>query len=306
MNWLVAVLIGHLLNAVSFVLNKVLLTKEIQNTFAFAFWIGILGLLAVVLIPFGFDIPSTAGIILNLVTGALFIAALLFFFFALKGGEASRVAPFIGGIIPILTWIFEILFLDVSLTGGPLFAFFILVIGTIIITVDIDNSDGHKEKQGAKAWAYGFFAALAFALSFGLAKIAYLDQEFFSSFVWQRFGSLLFVLLFLFSASNRKAIAESVSLFKEKAGWVYITSQAFGGVAFLFINYAISLASVSIVNALQGVQYALLLVMAVVGSIFYPKLLQESMSKKSLAVKILGVIVIGIGLYMVSQTVTYA
>lgn len=306
MHWLVAVIVGHLLSAVSFVLDKVLLTKSIQNTFAFTFFIGLLSGSIAILIPFEFaqfEVPSAGMIVLNLAVGALFILALLFFFFALKGGEASRVTPFIGGLIPVLTLVFEVLFLNGSFTTIQLAAFAILVIGTIVITIDPDNADAKtKEKQGLRAWMYGGAAALAFALSFGLTAIAFESQPFWSAFIWTRFGSVAVVLVFLFWKSNRVAIRESLSLFKEAAGWIYLLAQSFGAGGYIFINYAISLASVSLVNALQGVQYAILLLMAILGSVVNPSLLGESMSKRSLSIKIVGVVIISIGLYLVTQT----
>lgn len=301
MNWLLAVIIGHLLNAVSYVLDKVLLTKSITNAFAFTFWVGVLGLASVAMIPFGFDVPSAGLILLNAVTGILFIAALLFFFLALQGAVASRIVPFIGGTIPVLTLVFELLFLEPVLTPVTLVAFGILVFGTVLIAIDFDTrGENTKQKQGARAWVYALIAALLFAVSFGMTKIAFESQNFFSAFVWMRWGSFLFPATFLLWKKQRRAIVESAKLFREKAGALYLLAQAFGGAGFIFINYAVSLASVSLVNALQGIQYAFLLIMAFAGSIVYPKLLHESMSKKSLAVKSVAVVVIGIGLYMIS------
>lgn len=306
MHWLAAVLIGHLFNAVAFVVDKVLLTKSFQNPFVYAFFIGALSGLAVVLIPFGVEWPGWALFGLDLAGGALFIASLLAFFYALQGGEASRIVPFIGGGIPVFTLVFELLFLDHELTAAQLIAFGVLVIGTVLIAIEIGNPDANaekKENQGWKAWVYGLVAALLFAVSFGLTKMAYDTQPFISAFTLQRFGSVAFALIFLVSASKRQAIKEALPLLKEKTGMVFLGSQAMGAGGFVFINYAISLASVSIVNALQGVQYAFLLVLAVVGTLKYPKLLKESMTTKSLVIKSIAVVVIGIGLYLIAQSV---
>ena len=300
MNWIVVVLIGHFLNAVSYVLDKVLLTKSIQNPFAFTFYIGVLGMLAVAFIPFGFEVPTTSQIVFNLITGALFILALLFFFLALSGSEASRITSFVGGSIPVLTLIFELLFLDERLSTFQLVAFTVLVAGTILIIIDFDAKKEKKEAFQYKPWLFGLLAGLSFAISFGMTKIAFDSQPFVSAFVWMRFGSLLLPLCFLLVPKHRKAIVSSFSIFKEKAGFLYLVAQGFGAVGFICINYAISLASVSLVNALQGTQYAFLLIMAVIGTAKYPKLLQESMSKKGLAVKVVAVVVIGAGLAMIA------
>ncbi len=300
MNWIVAVIVGHSLNAVSFVLDKVLLTKSISNPFAFTFYIGVLGLLSLVLIPFGFDVPTTASILLNLVAGAAFTGALLFFFLALKGLEASRISTFIGGAVPVLTLVFELIFLDTIFSSVQLWAFAILVLGTIVITIDLDHKEQKGEKQGAKAWVYGFISALLFAIAFGMTAIAFETQEFFSAFIWMRMGSFLFPLTFLFFKGPRAAIVDSTKIFKEKAGILYLVAQGVGAAGFIFINYAISIASVSIVNAMQGVQYAILLIMVVIGTVKYPQLLKENIGKKSIGIKILAVVIIGAGLALIA------
>lgn len=306
MHWLAAVLIGHLFNAIAFVVDKVLLTKSFQNPFVYAFFIGALSGLAVVLLPFGVEWPGWSLFALDLAGGALFIASLLAFFYALQGGEASRIVPFIGGGIPVFTLVFEILFLDQQLTSQQLVAFAVLVVGTILIAIEFGNPDQNvekKENQGWKAWAYGLAAALLFAVSFGLTKMAYDTQPFISAFTLQRFGSVAFALIFLVSGSKRAAIREAIPVLKTKAGLAFVGSQAVGAGGFVFINYAISLASVSLVNALQGVQYAFLLILAVIGTLKYPKLLKESMTTKSLVIKSIAVVIIGIGLYMVAQAI---
>lgn len=303
MSWLLAVVIGHFLNAISYVLDKVLLSKSLDNPYAFAFYIGVLGLLGVVLIPFGFEVPDAATIGFNLVTGAAFIAALLFFFLSLKDAEASRIVPFIGGGVPVFTLVFELVFLDSRLSTFQLIAFAVLVVGTIMITVE--KKDEKAGKNDIRNWVEAVLAALFFAISFVMTDVAFESQPFFSAFVWIRFGSFLFALTFLLFAAQRKAIIGAIPLFKTKDGALYLVAQAFGAVGFIFINYAISIASVSLVNALQGVQYALLLIMAIIGTIKYPKLLGESMSKGVLALKVAAVVVIGIGLYMIAQSTSY-
>lgn len=301
MNWIVAVLAGHFLNAIAFVIDKILLTKSFQHPIVYAFFIGILGMLTMVLLPFGVEVPTVSGLLINAGVGILFILSLLLFFSALKGAEASRIVPFIGGGIPVFTLVFEQLFLPQQLSGKDLLAFGILVLGTVLIAMEVGaKQDPKKEKQGKKAWVYGIAAAVTFAVSFGLTKIAYDTQPFISAFVWQRLASFVFVLTFLLVPIYRKAIAADMPLLKQKTGAVFLLSQTFGGGGFVFINYAISQASVSIVNALQGVQYAFLLIIAVVGTLKYPKLLKESMNRTTLVIKSIAVVVISIGLYLIA------
>jgi hypothetical protein len=50
MNWILFVLIAHVLNAVNFVLDKFLLSNAVKDSFVYTFAIGVLGLAVLVLI----------------------------------------------------------------------------------------------------------------------------------------------------------------------------------------------------------------------------------------------------------------
>ncbi|MBI2411149.1 MAG: EamA family transporter [Candidatus Kerfeldbacteria bacterium] len=302
MNWIIAVLIGHFFNAISFVLDKIVLTKSIKDPYAFTFHVGLLGLISLVFIPFGFELPSNTQLALNLCTGIFFALSLLTFFLALASGETSRVVPFIGAAIPIFTLILEILFLHGQFSLNQLFAFGVLVFGTFFITLELKKKkpSARKHHQQMNAWILGIIAALFFAICFVMTKAAFDHQPFLSAFIWMRIGTFLFVLIFLLVAKHRKNIMRVFSLYTHKEAFPYMGSQLGGGIGFLCVNYAISLAPVALVNAMQGVQYAFLLIMAMIGSIKYPQFITESMTQKELVLKSIAVIIIGAGLALVA------
>lgn len=306
MSWLIAVLVGHLINAVAYIIDKVLLTKSIKEPFAYTFFIGVLGLFVLVLIPFGFEMPARAALLLiDLASGIFFTLALFFFFQALQSSDASRIVPFVGGAIPLFTIIFEALLLGSHFTSVQFFAFAVLIAGTVVIARD-DNPHAVRQKSDKNkklersAWGKAFAAALFFATAFGFTKIAYNTQPFLSAFIWSRLGAALPVLILLVIRANRIAVRDAVSIFKEKAGFIFLVGQGLGATGFIFINYAISLTSVSVVNALQGVQYAFLLIIAVIASLKYPNILKESMTRRGLMMKIGAVVLIGVGLYFIA------
>lgn len=307
MSWLIAVLAGHLLNAVAYVIDKFLLTKSIKDPFAYVFFIGALGLLSLLLIPFGFEVPRATLLIVNLFSGIFFTFALLFFFQALQTSEASRIVPFIGGAIPVLTIGFEIAVFRTQFLPMQIVAFALLIAGTVLITRDDPARQSRhtaRERQRAlRPWLKAFTAAALFAAAFGLTKIAYNTQPFVSAFIWSRIGGAVPILLLVVSARNRSAVRNAVQIFHEKAGMLFLLGQSLGAVGFLLINYAIALTSVAVVNALQGVQYALLLMMAVIASVKYPNILKESMTHKGLVIKILAVVLIGFGLSIIATIV---
>jgi len=70
-------------------------------------------------------------------------------------------------------------------------------------------------------------------------------------------------------------------------------------VAVLLIQYATALGSVTIVNALSGVQFAFLIVVIALLTKYDPKLSKEKFARGELRNELLAVLVIAIGLAMV-------
>jgi hypothetical protein len=66
-------------------------------------------------------------------------------------------------------------------------------------------------------------------------------------------------------------------------------------------NYAVYLGPVAIINAMQGIQYAFLLVFGIFFTVFFPKILKEDISKKIIYKKVLAILLIAIGLYLISS-----
>ncbi|MDP6756431.1 MAG: DMT family transporter [Patescibacteria group bacterium] len=295
MNWIIIVLAGHFLNAFAFLMDKFLLTKKIPSPFVYAFFIGVLGILALVLIPFGVIIPSSVEIIRALIAGATFIIALVFFFAGLKENEASRVVPLTGGFVPAFTFVLAYFFLAERLGQIEILAFAALVIGGVLITLDRNG------KGNAKGYMYAVIAALIFAISFVITKQVFIEQAFISGFVWSRIGGFLMALSFLLIPSARHGILhQPKQKNKGSTAVLFFTGQATGALGFVLVNYAISLASVSLVNAMQGVQYAFLLVMVLILSKKFPKILSEKLSGGALMQKVIAIILISIGIILIA------
>ena len=296
MHWLTIVLTGHLLNALAFLMDKFLLSsKRIPSPFVYAFFIGALGILALVLIPFGVTVPSNIEMARALIAGATFVLALVFFFAGLKENEASRVVPLTGGLVPAFTFALAYLFLGERLGQIEILAFAALVVGGVLITIE------RKGKSSTKGYVYAVVAALIFAVSFVITKQVFIEQNFVSGFVWSRIGGFATALLFLLIPEARYGILHQP---KQKGTGsttaLFLTGQVAGALGFTLMNYAISLASVSLVNAMQGAQYAFLLVMVGLLSRKFPKILSERLSGWVLVQKIMAIILISIGIGLIA------
>ncbi|PIP67385.1 MAG: hypothetical protein COV79_03260 [Parcubacteria group bacterium CG11_big_fil_rev_8_21_14_0_20_41_14] len=295
MNWITIVLAGHFLNALAFLMDKFLLTKKIPSPFVYAFFIGALGILGLILIPFGFFVPSSMAIALALISGATFIIALVFFFAGLKENEASRVVPLTGGFVPAFTFVLAYLFLAERLGIVEISAFAALVAGGVLITIE------KKGRGSFKGYIYAIIAALIFAISYVIAKYVYDELGFVNGFIWSRMGGFLMALSFLALPKARRGIFNQPKQ-KNQGSTValFFTGQVAGALGFVLVNYAISLASVSLVNAMQGAQYAFLLIMIILIAKKFPKLMSEKLTGAVLVQKIFAIILISIGIGLIA------
>lgn len=299
MSWLLIVIIAHFLNAINFIIDKLLLSKFVRSPIVYAFIIGILGILVVALVPFGFTWPGYTALAWDFLTGIFFIFALLLFFSALQIGETSRVVPLLGGCIPVFTLVLSYIFLGERLAPKEYLAFVFLVIGSVVITLN-KTSSAKKKELIRKGYIYTLLSALFFAVSFSLTKYTYEHQPLITAFVLTRVGSFITVLFFLFWPKNRaniKLIFKGVP-FKIKAS--FLSNQLLGALAFMLLNYAISLSRVSLINALQGVQYLFIIGFMIYLVKKYPKLFKEAINLKIILQKGAAVLAIFIGLFMLA------
>ncbi len=315
MTWLVITILSYFILAVVFLVDKYLLTSSIPNSKVYVFYVGILGILSLILAPFvGFYIPGISQIILGLSAGATFIFGLFWFYKGLSLFEASRIVPAVGGLIPLFTFGFVYVFSRgrVSLSLQEIIAFLFLLFGSVFIVSEKDKFINLKSLK------ISLIASFFVSLSSVLIKYVYLSLPFWSGFIWKNIGGFLMALCFFIifpeikkeifknrTSEGSEGEEEGKALFarREKSNpqkaTVFLTNQAIGGGASVLQNWAIALAPlvyVAFINVLQGVQYVFLLIFSVFLSLKFPQILKEEISKGILVQKIIAIIVIGGGL----------
>jgi len=176
MTWMLFALAAYFIFAAVTITDKYLLGTPASNKEApipdarvYVFYIGVLGLSAFLLAPFGFEVPSGLFIFLNIFAGFLFILALLLFFFALRLGEVSRVGISVAGLIPLFTLLFIYISNGNIPTPLQLLAFGLLVGGSIVITFEgFENII-----DSARKFTIVLFSAVLFGAYFTLVKFLF-------------------------------------------------------------------------------------------------------------------------------------
>lgn len=297
MNWIFIVIIAHLFYAGVFIIDRYLLKKGFPHPLSYAFWSSIVGVFIILLAPFGFKIPEVSQIIFSIAAGLVWVLAIISFYTALYKGESSRVVPVVGGLIPILTLFLSFIFLGERLKFQELIAFCLLVSGGTLLSLLVEKKvlSSAKRIHLMRALAPALGAAFAFAIYFVITKFIFLHQNFISGLIWIRAGAILGVLFMIIPrAFRQKIFAKSENIRRETIGF-FALDKFLGIFAGLCMYGAIYLGSVTLVNALQGVQYVFLLLLAF---LLFRKIpaLKEQFDKRTLVQKIIAIILIGTGL----------
>lgn len=292
MSWLLITVIAYFLNAVSLLVDKFLLVKKIENPVVYTFYVSVLSGLVIFLWPFGFVWPSASNIWLAGLSGVSFMGAMFYMFKALNRGEASRIGPLIGGLSPIFVMLFSFWWLGNHWVRSELIGVAFLIVGSLVLSVN--------HSQGLKFHiAPVIVAAMLFAFSFVLAKDVYTQVNFITGLILMRFFTAIGGLFLLLPRGNFAAIMRNKLLSVPATSGIFIFGQSAGALSAILVNYAISLANVTVINALQGLQYVFLLVLALILYRLFPHLKAEELRGRALLFKIVAIIFISIGLVFI-------
>lgn len=292
MLWLPIAIFSYALNAGSLITDKFLLEKKIPNPAIYTIVISLLGVIAILLLPFGWNTPTVNEVMVELVSGFLFGVGLLLMFMALNKGEASRVIPFLNGLQPLVILPLAWLIVGEAITGRFLLAFILIIIGSVIISYG-------KGKSSREAYLLAIFSAIAFGVSIVFAKYAYNSAgSFITPFVMTRIGTLIFAVCLLILPNNLQSLIYELKNPEKQTGYMLFFGQVAGALSSILINYAIAIAvnATALINALQGLQYVFLLAIVIFLSKKYPKILKEKITGNILIQKIVATILIILGL----------
>lgn len=311
MLWLAVAILAHGLNAVVFVVDKGILGSGggIGRPAKYAAYSGLVAALAGGLLFFSWRRPDLFIASWSLALGALWVLALWLFFKALKYSEPSRVVPLAGASVPVFTWVFAVIFLGERLGVLDSLAVLFLILGGGLLSLRLKGTRGMPLPAvilvaGSGAAFAGYFA--------GVDYVYVRWDPFLAAFAYTRIGVgvVALGLLGLFarnaprlrSAGGRsfggQARQHSRQARPSGVAAAFVVSKLLGAGALLLQNWAIDLASVTRVNALQGTQYIAVLALAAFVSVRWPRVFREELASRALWQKVGGILLVSGGLGM--------
>lgn len=320
MLWLPISLISYFINAGVYIADKHFLSNKIHSSISYAFYVGIWSIGNIVLLFVDWYVPSWYWLGWNFLAGALFLWALVAWYKALHQSEATRVVPIVGAFVPVFSLILSYAALGMWPSDRQLAALGALIAGGVLMSlrenphqnllqrcwkycrVGLSFVTGTRRAEDHPLWRLltnSLVAAFAFAAYYVTAKYLFAGQPFIGAYAWTRIGGFLAAVALLISPYNRSLIFDR----RRKRAAIrnlplFLAVRFLAVVAFILLNYAISLGDVAIINALQGTQYVFLIVIALILADAYPKILREELHGAVLLQKVLGVCLVAAGLWL--------
>lgn len=260
MNWIFIAILAQVILGSSLIFDKLLLRKKSVDPYIYSFWLGVLGLFAILLLfaPFEgkisiFDDLNIVTVLWGVLAGSVFILSMFFMFVALSKGEASNVLPIIGALAPVFSLVFSYIFLSIGLGFMDLVAFcFMVVGGGLLLWTNIKHPHFN-------ASLFAIASSLVLALSNVFSKLVFNEASFVNGFVLIKVGGVVFVaLIFLFFKKARKRLKTSSAGIKTKNKLLYFANRAYAAVGSVIVYVAISMAHPALVESTQGLKYVII------------------------------------------------
>jgi drug/metabolite transporter (DMT)-like permease len=287
-------ILAHSLVGLSLVWDKILLQRrETQNLLSYVFWLGAISVFGLILIAFGFRMPSLKIAGLAFAAGLLDLIASYFYYAALKEGEASDELAAMGGFAPVATALFALWLLKTP-TGGEWLGFFLLTAGGFLMFF--------AERVPLRRVApLIVLAATGFGLMNVLQKVVFDATNFVSGFVFFTLGTFAGSMALLIPRSWRKQIFEYSEKAPPKSKFWYMVNRFLAGVGSFLGVFAISRAHPSVVQAISGVRYVIIFLGAYLITRCRPSWFRENFSGRAMVLKAAGTGLVVAGLILVAM-----
>lgn len=302
MSWFLIALVGPFLYALTNYIDKVILEKYLKKS-----GIGTVlifsSLSCVFALPFFLLMDKTVldvtlvNILILAVKGILGVGVLWCYLIALRDEETSVVIVFYQ-LVPVLASILGYFILGEVLTHMQLIAMAIIILGTTIIAFEVD-SDNHFKLRKKSTIIPMVGASFFWALGGTIFKMVALEENLWRSLFWENFMFVLVgICIFIFIRPYRENF---ISAFKSNSKNILSlnalneTIYISGNVA---VAYAYLLAPVGLVLLMESFQPIFVLIIGVVLTVFFPKVIVEKMEAKHIWQKIIAIAITGIGTYL--------
>jgi len=298
MNWILIALLAPLLFSISAFIDRFLVSKYFKSGFgALVVYTGLLGLPVFVLIYLFKPEVVQVGLIsalLMIINSFLVIGYLFPYYAAIRKTDVSAVIPLFQ-IIPVFSFILAFFILKETLTWPQIGAGSLIVVGAVGISLNF------KEKIELKKGLLGLMllAALMISLNRTVFKFFAINLDFWTVSFWEYLGFFVFAVLLLLC--SKKFRSEFVNSFRENKNTIIGLNAVNEMVNLTATIIATLLAPLALVSAVSGLAPVFVFIFGIILSLFWPKIIKEDLSWQTIVQKVVFIVIIFIGGYLLNS-----
>lgn len=305
MNWFLIALLPPIFWSLTNHIDKYLLTKffkggAIGAVMIFSSSIAILLLPIIIVIQPSVLQNFNLSYLLIALNGTLYLLATLPYFYALEKDDASLTVPLFQ-MIPVFSFILGYIFLKETLNSTQIIGGIIIMISSIFISLNI--SDIKKMQMKWDVFGLMALSSILYALNFIFFKHFAVETDFLTTSFWEYIGFGLFgIFLLLFIKNFRNGFLNVLKQNKLKVLGINGLNEVFNIIAKIAFNYATILTPVTMVWIINGLQPVFVFIFGILLTMLLPKISKEDISKKTLIQRIIAIVVITIGVYLINRS----
>jgi len=286
-------LLAGLMWAAGNVIDKTVVSKYVKNPFLILPLMGVVitttGLITTLLNHYVFS----AAIILRLAgLGSLLFISFIFFYFALKNEEVSRVIPFLS-LSPAFMVLLEWLVFGTKLTAFQYVGIAVIVSGALFLTYRPSTERIHP-----KGIIYALLSALTWAIAFVFLARTYAEYGFWKPWGWTLLFLGLYCSLTFFFV--RKELIEAIRNTQRKVVYAVFASETIHTIADAIMFYAASIWVASLTSAVASDQYIMIFLFSILVTWKRPQWFKEVITPKIIMQKTISIILIIAGIFLIS------
>lgn len=301
MSWFFIALIGPFLYALTNHIDKILLEKYFKQS-----GVGTLllfsSLLSALALPFLFLADSGVfevggmNILALAFVGVLNVAVLWCYLLALKDEEAS-VAVVFYQLVPVFGYVLGYLLLGEVLTQMQLIAMAIIILGTAIVSFEIEAENKFRLRRNTIFLMVG--AAFFWALESVVFKAVALEETLWRSLFWEHLMlALVGVIIFACIRSYRKHFLTALRENSRNILSLNVANESIYMLGNIAFSIAYLLAPIALVLLTESYQPLFVFAIGIILTIFFPKIAVEKIQAKHLWQKGVAIAITGLGTYL--------
>lgn len=232
---------------------------------------------------------------LLIVAGFCNLLWIVFYLYALVDEDVSNVIPWFLSA-PFFAYILSYYILGESLLLNQIFGGLVVIFGGVILSIEKKSENNSSYKIKWKPIIYMSLASFLIALWGVLFKFVAQESGFWQSSFWEHVGlSVAGLFTLVFVKSYREGFRVLIRTAGAKILTINIFSETLTIAGNLLANYAILFVPVTLVYLVEISQPAVVFILGIICTVFFPRILKEDITKRVLVKKGIAIAIMTFG-----------